>query len=77
MLYSYGPGGSDVDQGSSPIPIADPEQLTYQLTGLSMYCLYEAWIEPYDSMGQTLGESNRVPFLPSDIVHRFPLGLAG
>jgi len=69
--------GGDADQGTSPIPISDPDQLSYQLTGLSEYCLYHAWIEPYEVGGQELGESNRLPILPTDILYHLPLACAG
>jgi hypothetical protein len=70
-------GGGDADQGGSPITIADPEQLSYQLTGLTDYCLYRVWIEPYRSGGTALGESNRLPILPTDILYHLPLVCAG
>lgn len=70
-------GGGDVDQGASPMSVANPDQLTLELTGLTMYCLYEAWIEPYDGSGDPLDESNHVPLLPTDILLHFPLAFAG
>ena len=42
-----------------------------------MYCLYEAWIEPYDGSGDPLDESNHVPLLPTDILAYFPLAAVG
>jgi hypothetical protein len=77
VWYSYETGGADVDQDQSPIPIADPDQLSFELTGLTDYCLYQVWIEPYDGNGDPLGESNRVPLMASDIACRLPLALAG
>jgi hypothetical protein len=71
----YTSEGGDVDQGPSPINISDPDQLAAQLTGLSIYCLYEVWIEPYDGNGDGLGESNHVPIMPSDITYGFPLAM--
>jgi hypothetical protein len=41
-----------------------------------MYSLYEFWIEPYRSGGVALGESNRLPLLPSDLVQYLPLAQA-
>jgi len=76
VCYSYGSGG-DVDQGPSPFDVPNPDLLTYQLTGLSTYSLYEAWIEPYDGNGDPLGESNRVPLMASDILQHIPLVSAG
>ena len=70
-------GGGDVAQGTSPIDITNPDQLDYQLTGLTDYCLYQVWIEPYDGSGDPLGESNRVPLMASDIVYHLPLVIAG
>jgi hypothetical protein len=75
VCYSSESGG-DADQGSSPITIADPDQLSYELTGLSDYRLYQAWIEPYKGGGQALGESNRLPILPTDILCYHPLASA-
>ncbi|NIN69652.1 MAG: DUF362 domain-containing protein [Anaerolineae bacterium] len=69
--------GADVDQGSSPINIADPDQLAIDLTGLTMYSLYHFWLEPYESGGEPLVESNHVPILPTDILYYLPLALAG
>jgi hypothetical protein len=77
IRYSSENGGGDVDQGASPIDIHDPDQLDYQLTGLTYYCLYQVWIEPYLTGGDRLGESNRVPLLPTDIVHYLPLATVG
>ncbi|HJX39209.1 MAG TPA: fibronectin type III domain-containing protein, partial [Anaerolineae bacterium] len=77
VCYSYETGGADVDQGPSPIDVSNPDLLTYQLTGLSTYSLYDAWIEPYDGNGDLLGESNRVPLMASDIVYNIPLATAG
>jgi len=77
IRYSSENGGGDVDQGASPIPIANPNQLDYQLTGLTDYCLYQAWIEPYRTGGVALAESNRVPLMASDIVYHVPLATAG
>jgi len=76
VCYSSNAGG-DVDQGASPIDITTPDQLDYQLTGLTDYCLYQVWIEPYDGSEDPLGESNRVPLMASDIVYHLPLVIAG
>jgi parallel beta-helix repeat protein len=65
--------GGHADQGQSPINVADQNRLTFELTGLTMYSLYEVWIEPYDGSGASLGESNRVPILPTDIFAHLPL----
>ena len=73
----YSDSGGDADQGPSPIEVSDPAQLTSQLTGLTMYCLYDFWLEPYDGNGDPLGESNRVPLMASDIVYHVPLATAG
>ena len=77
VCYSYGSGGGDVYQGESPIPITNPNQLDYQLTGLTDYCLYQVWIEPYDGSEDPLGQSNLVPLMASDIVYHVPLVIAG
>jgi hypothetical protein len=69
--------GADPDQGPSPVPITDPNHLTYELTGLTQYCLYELWIEPHDGDGVPVGESNHVSLMNSDIVQHFPLVSAG
>ena len=63
--------------GSSVIDVPDPEQLAYELTGLTMYTLYKVWIEPYDGSDQSLGESNQIPILPTDIIYHLPLASAG
>jgi len=75
--YSYENGGGDVDQGESPIDVKNPDQLDYQLTGLTEYCLYHVWIEPYEVGGECLGESNRVPLMATDIIYHLPLASAG
>ena len=77
IRYLYESGAGDVDQGTSPIPITNPDQLDHQLTGLTDYCLYQAWIEPYQTGGVALEESNRVPLMASDIVYHVPLVIAG
>ena len=77
IRYLYESGAGDVDQGTSPIPITNPDQLDHQLTGLTDYCLYQAWIEPYQTGGVALEESNRVPLMASDIVYPVPLVIAG
>jgi len=69
--------GVNVVQGSSPIDLPDPNQLNVQLTGLTMYSLYEFWIEPYRAGGIALGESNRVPLMATDILLHLPLAAAG
>jgi hypothetical protein len=76
VCYSSGTGG-DLDQGSSPINVPDPNQLRVQLTGLTMYSLYDFWLEPYDGNGDPLGESNRVPLMATDIILHLPLASAG
>jgi uncharacterized protein (DUF362 family) len=76
IRYSSDTSG-DADQGSSPIPVTNPDQLSYELTGLTNYSLYSVWIEPYRSGGDALGESNHVPILPSDITYQLPLALVG
>jgi uncharacterized protein (DUF362 family) len=76
VCYASGTGGN-VGQGSSPIDISDPDQLDIQLTGLTMYALYEFWIEPYRTGGTVLGESNRVLLMASDILQHLPLVSAG
>jgi uncharacterized protein (DUF362 family) len=76
-LHYYSDSGGDAAQGSSPIPITDPEQVEYQLTGLTMYSLYELWVEPCDGNGDALGESNRIPILPTDMLYHLPLVEAG
>jgi uncharacterized protein (DUF362 family) len=75
ICYSSETGG-DAYQGSSPIPVPDPDQLTFELTELSMYSLYEVWVEPYDGSGTPLGESNHAPILPTDIIHYLPLAMS-
>ena len=65
--------GGHADQGQSPINVPDPNTLSFELTGLTMYSQYEVWIEPYDGSGHALGESNRVPVLPTDIFAYLPL----
>ena len=77
IRYSCGSGGGDVDQGASPIDVFDPDQLDHQLTGLTDYCLYQVWIEPYEVGGADLGQSNRVPLMATDIVYYLPLVSAG
>ncbi len=69
--------GTVVDQGSSPIDIAVPDQLAIDLTGLTMYSLYDFCLEPYKTGGEPMGESNHVPILPTDILCHLPLALAG
>ena len=76
VCYSSDSGG-DVDQGSSPIDVTDPNQQAIDLTGLTMYSLYDFWMEPYDTGEDPLSESNHVPLLPTDILLHFPLALAG
>jgi uncharacterized protein (DUF362 family) len=76
VCYSSDTGG-DLDQGSSPINVPDPNQLHVQLTGLTMYSLYDFWLEPYDGNGDPLGESNRVPLMATDIILHLPLACAG
>jgi hypothetical protein len=76
VCYSTSTGG-DVHEGSSPIDGFDPDQLDCQLTGLTMYSLYEFHIEPYRSGGDALGESNKVPLMASDIVQHLPLAASG
>jgi uncharacterized protein (DUF362 family) len=70
-------GGGDADQGSSPIELSDPNQQSIDLTGLTMYSLYDFWLEPYDSGGDPLSESNHVPILPTDMLYYLPLAYAG
>lgn len=73
----YSDSGGDADQGPSPIEVSDPDQLTSQLTGLTMYSLYDFWLEPYQTGGDPLSESNHVPILPTDILYYLPLACAG
>lgn len=75
VCYSTATGGKVV-QGSSPIDVPDPNQLSIQLTWLTMYSLYEFWIEPYRTGGTALGESNHLPLMASDIACRLPLVMA-
>lgn len=51
----------------------DTAQLSFELTGLTMYIPCEAWIEPYDGILHFLGESNRAPLMASDILQHIPL----
>jgi uncharacterized protein (DUF362 family) len=76
-VWYYSDSGGDADQGASPIEVSDPDQLTSQLTGLSMYCLYDFWLEPYQTGGNALSESNHVPILPTDILCYLPLASVG
>jgi uncharacterized protein (DUF362 family) len=73
----YSDSGGDADQGPSPVEVSDPAQLTSQLTGLTMYSLYDSWLEPYQTGGDPLSESNHVPILPTDILYHLPLACAG
>jgi hypothetical protein len=77
LRYLYEEGGEDVVEGSSPLEVGDPDQLTSQLTGLTMYSLYDFWLEPYQTGGNPLSESNHVPVLPTDILYYLPLASAG
>jgi len=77
VCYSYETGGAEVDQGASPIDVSNPDPPTYQVTGLTMYSLYDFWLEPYDGNGDPLGESNRVPLMATDILLHLPLASAG
>jgi uncharacterized protein (DUF362 family) len=74
-IHYVSDGGGDVDQGSSPIYVSNPAQLTAQLTGLSLCCPYEVWIEPFDGAGGALGESNHLSIVPSGITYGFPLAM--
>ncbi len=74
--YSYKEDGDFVEV-SPPINISDPDQLEYELSGLTEYLLYHVWIEPYKAGGAGMGESNQVPLLPTDIVHHLPLATVG
>jgi len=76
VCYASDTGGN-VDQGSSPIDVSDPNQLSIQLTGLTMYSLYEFRIEPYRTGGSVLSESNRLPLMASDLLQHIPLVSAG
>jgi uncharacterized protein (DUF362 family) len=76
VCYSSTTGG-DLDQGSSPINVSDPGQVSVEFTGLTLYSLYEFWIEPYRTGGAALGKSNHLPLMATDIVGRLPLVLAG
>lgn len=58
--------GEPPNEGSSPIDLSDPDQLNTQLTGLTLYSLYEVWIEAFDAQGFALAESNHVLVLPTD-----------
>jgi hypothetical protein len=42
-----------------------------------MYCLYDFWLEPYQTGGDPLSESNHVPILPTDILYYLPLASVG
>jgi uncharacterized protein (DUF362 family) len=63
--------------GSSLIDVPDPDQHEFELTGLTMYTLYRVWIETYDGSDQSLGQSNQISILPTDILHHLPLASAG
>ena len=65
--------GAPPNEGDSPIDLTDPDQLNTQLTGLTLYSLYEVWIEAYDAQGFALAESNHVLILPTDKLLYFPM----
>jgi hypothetical protein len=68
--------GEPVNEGPSPIDVPDPSQLTLELTGLTMYSIYEFWIEPYDGKGSLLIQSNHVYVMPTDILLYLPFILS-
>jgi hypothetical protein len=67
--------GGPANEGASPVNVPHPGQLALNLTGLTMYSLYELWIEPYDGSGNPLAESNHAFILPTDISFYLPLVL--
>jgi hypothetical protein len=72
-IYYTSETGGPANEGPSPIDVPDPNQLTLQLTGLTMYSPYECWVESYDGNGNPLAESNHVFILPTDILLYLPL----
>jgi hypothetical protein len=74
-IYYESETGGPANEGDSPIDVSNPAQVSFQLTGLTMYSLYELWIEPYDRNGDPLPESNHLIALPTDIFSYLPLTL--
>jgi uncharacterized protein (DUF362 family) len=72
-VYYTSETGGPVDQGTSPIDVPDPNQLTLQLTGLTMHAVYELWVEAHDGSGDPLAESNHAFVLPTDTFVYLPL----
>lgn len=72
-VYYTSETGGPVDQGTSPIDVPDPNQLTLQLTGLTMQAVYELWVAAYDGSGDPLAESNHAFVLPTDTFVYLPL----
>ena len=75
--YSNDVGAGVGLAGSSIIDVTDPEQIEFELTGLTMYTPYRVWIQPYDGSDQSLGKSNQITILPTDILYHLPLASAG
>jgi parallel beta-helix repeat protein len=75
LIHYESETGGPANEGDSPIDLPGGDELAFQLTGLTMYSPYEAWIQPYDGNASPLLESNHAIFLPTDILNYLPLAI--
>jgi hypothetical protein len=72
ITYTYGIGGSDADQGASPISNIPPTVHAYSLTGVSNGVFYTVTIAARDENDANLAVSNSVRVLPNDVLCYIP-----
>jgi hypothetical protein len=72
ITYTYGTGGSDADQGASPISNIPPTVHAYSLTGVSNDVLYAVTVAARDENDANLAVSNSVRVLPNDVFCYLP-----
>lgn len=74
-VYYTSETGGPANEGPSPLDVPDPDQEHLTLTGLTLYAIYELWMEPYDEGGDPLLTTERAVVMPSDHVIHLPLVL--
>jgi hypothetical protein len=73
IRYTYGAGGSDAQQGASPIQGISATTDSYSLTGVTNYVFYNVTVTAVDQSGASLAVSNSVRVMPTDIYVYMPV----
>jgi len=72
IRYTYGTGGSDADQGPSPISNIPPTVQVYSLTGVANHVFYTITVAARDESNANLTVSDSVRVMPTDIFLYLP-----